>query len=98
MDAKSSSDSSLTDEIGEGVIGEGSRSSSPTRNENFEGKGSEIVCLRFSGVIGISKEPDGSSSIACLNCAMNSCLVRRSAVGLSTLPVLSEVSLAVGSS
>ena len=92
-DAKSSNDSSF-DSFVEGVIGEGIRSFSLTRNE-YSG-GADIARMRL--IAGMKSE----ASVISLSCTANSSRVAlRSSVcalGLSTLPVLSEVSLAVGSS
>lgn len=94
IDAKSSNDSSL-ESLDEGVTGDGKRSFTLTRNE-YSG------CADGARLRSLSAGKKNEASVISLSCAANSSRVTlrssECAFGLSTLPVLSEVSLAVGSS
>jgi hypothetical protein len=97
MEAKSSNDSSLRESFVEGVIGEGSRALSPTKNEYSARGGSEMARVRVS-LEGMNRDSSGIVSTAARISAISCLFSTRCAVGLSTLPVPSEVPLAVGSS
>jgi hypothetical protein len=97
MASNSSDESSLVESSGEGVIGDAGCRRVRSMSDVWGCGGSDMLCARTCKA-GRNRGPGSVNSIALSNAAIASLHAFLRSLGLSTRPVVSEVSLAVGSS
>jgi len=95
--SNSSDESSLVESSGEGMIGDAGCRRVRSMRDAWGRGGSDTLRVRTREA-GRNRGPGSVDSIALLNTAIASLCVFLRSLGLSTRPVVSEVSLAVGSS
>jgi len=97
MASNSSDESSLVESSGEGMIGDAGcrrvRSMSDVRGR----RGSDTLCM-WTRKVGRNRGPGSMDSITLSNAVIASLCAFMQSLGLSTRPVVSKVSLVVGSS
>jgi len=95
--SNSSDESSLFESSGKGVIGDAGCRHVHSMSDACGCGGSDTLCVRMREA-GRNRGPGSVDSIALSNAAIVSLRAFLRSLGLSTRPVVSEVSLAVGSS